>query len=239
MDRSHLSPLRSLPRFFLNLVEGTTDHYEIPPDEYRKLHDVLRLRPGSEIAVLPNDGTIVRAQFQKKVAIAIAPAEPISDPKVRATLLLALPKPDRLDTALRMATELGVQSILVFPSERTVVRWDEGKLNEKLRRMKAIAREASEVAFRGRIPEIDVRKSLADVLAEFPEALVLSEVESVANTFESAIQGKTDVEMVIGPEGGWAPREVVLIGDRARTFGPLVYRVDTAVAAACALVLAR
>ena len=43
--------------------------------------------------------------------------------------------------------------------------------------------------------------------------------------------------VVIGPEGGWAPREVALIGDRGGTLGPRVLRVDHAGLAAAAILL--
>ena len=61
--------------------------------------------------------------------------------------------------------------------------------------------------------------------------------EQMAPEIGTHIPLKGQWEVVIGPEGGWSPREVELIGDRAVTLGPRVLRVDTAAAAACALAL--
>lgn len=139
-----------------------------------------------------------------------------------------------METAIRMATEMGVAAFVLFPAERTVVRWTPDKLAGRLKRWNAIAREAAEVCYRTRLPQITTMGSLAEVLQAHPEAVVLSEGEVVLTPL--AVSGEA-VTLVIGPEGGWAPREVQAIGDRAVTLGPLVLRVDTAVAAAVGAVL--
>ncbi|WP_353805892.1 16S rRNA (uracil(1498)-N(3))-methyltransferase, partial [Acinetobacter baumannii] len=43
-----------------------------------------------------------------------------------------------------MGSELGVARFVIFPSERTVVRWDDKKREARLRRLRAIAREAAD-----------------------------------------------------------------------------------------------
>ena len=63
--------------------------------------------------------------------------------------------------------------------------------------------------------------------------MVLSEREDVERPLAKS---SDDITLVIGPEGGWAPRELELIGDRGVTLGPLVLRSDTAAAAAIAAV---
>src|SRR5690606_38795604 len=95
-------------------------------------------------------------------------------------------------------------------------------------------REASEVCFRTKLPTFSVCKDLTEVLQIYPEATVLSEVEGIPRPFPE-LESKATI--VIGPEGGWAPREFELIGDRGVTLGPRVFRVSTAVAAACSLAL--
>jgi 16S rRNA (uracil1498-N3)-methyltransferase len=144
-----------------------------------------------------------------------------------------MPKNDSLDESVRLGTEIGVHTFVVFPSDRTVVKWDEKKRQHRLRRLHAIAREAAEVSFRTRLPRIGFAHSLQEVLEANPQAQVFSEVEG---TQKSLVRSE-ETTLVIGPEGGWSPREVELIGDRAVTLGPRVLRVDTAVAAACSLTL--
>jgi 16S rRNA (uracil1498-N3)-methyltransferase len=185
--------------------------------------------------VLPNDGRLLRCEFDGREATVLAIETLHTEPKRKILLAQALPKPDKLDEVIRLGTEIGVASFLIFPSERSVVRWDAAKLQDRLRRLRTIAREAAEVSFRARLPEVDVVSSLNELLARFPRALVLSEVEGVSSTLADHLAD--EMTLVIGPEGGWAPREVALIGDRALTLGPRVLRVDTAACAAATLTL--
>lgn len=235
MDRGSVPPLRSLPRLFV--AEATpVGPFPLPKEEWDKLHHVLRLNSGAWIAVLPGDGTVLRCRLQGRQAEPVEQIALATEPTLHLTLAQALPKPDKLDEVVRMGTELGVSRFVVFPSERTVARWDEKKVADRFRRLAAIAREAAEVAFRARLPELEWRASLAEVLASEPNALVLSEQETVTNTL-TARMPEERATLVIGPEGGWAPREVAAIGDLAVTLGPRVLRVDTAAAAAIALSL--
>lgn len=227
-------PIRALPRAFVGGIEAELpESIELPNEEFKKFHDVLRLRSGAEVAILPGDGRLIRCRMEGRSVAPLEVYHPQTESSVRLTLALAYPKPDKLDESLRMATEMGVSEFILFPSRRSVVKWDEEKLKAKQRRWEAIIREAAEVSFRTHLPSLGFVKDLPSLLAAFPHAQVLSEVEGVPKTFAAA----ESPCLVVGPEGGWDPREVAEIGDRAITLGPRVLRVDTAVAAACSLAL--
>lgn len=227
-------PIRALPRaFVLGIESELPESIELPNDEFKKFHDVLRLRSGAEIAILPGDGRLIRCRMEGRSAVPLEVVAPQTESPVRLTLALAYPKPDKLDESLRMATEMGAAAFVLFPSRRSVVKWDEEKLNSKQRRWEAIIREAAEVSFRTHLPSLGFVKDLTSVLAQFPHAQILSEVEGIPRGYAAS----ESPCLVVGPEGGWDPREVAEIGDRAITLGPRVLRVDTAVAAACALAL--
>lgn len=233
--RSDLPPLRALPRAFVRgLPDPLDEPFELPAEERDKFRRVLRLNSGDLVAILPGDGRLVQCRLDGHDAVPLETFRPDTEPQRRAILALALPKPDKLEESVRMATELGVAAFWLFPSERTVVRWDERKRADRVSRLERIAREAAEVCFRTRLPEFVLFPSLAAVLEQAPTADVLSEGEGVPRPFAPAGDETT---LIIGPEGGWAPREVALIGDRAVTLGPRVLRVDTAVAAAVSLAL--
>jgi 16S rRNA (uracil1498-N3)-methyltransferase len=228
-----MTNLRSLPRLFLPGADpdGPID---LPSAEVDKLRKVLRLSSGAEIAVLPNDGTLIRCEFQSRQAIPKEVFRPETEAPLRLTVAQALPKGDKLDEIVRACTEIGVARFLLFPSERTVVRWDERKTESRVERLRTIAREAAEVSFRTRLPEFEIAKDLADVLGREPDAIVLSEVEGVSPRLR--VEGTT-ATVVVGPEGGWAKRELEAIGNRGVTLGPRVLRVDHAAASAAAILL--
>ncbi len=228
------APLRSLPRAFVTGVpDDLPAHILLPEEEYSKFYKVLRMNSGDEVAILPGDGRLIRSRLEGHNAVPTEVFHPDTEPNTELVLCLAMSKAETLEESVRMGSEMGVARFVLFPSERTIVHWDEKKRENKLRRLRAIAREAAEVSYRTRLPKISLSDSLEAVLKDHADAQVLSEVEGTAKTMK--VDASTT--LVIGPEGGWAPREVVLIGDRAVTLGPRVLRVDTAVAAACALAL--
>ena len=228
-----LPPLRALPRVF---VPGADPNgpIELPSDEVDKIRKVLRLSPGAIIGVLPDDGSIVRCDVQNKVAIPIDVHWPNVEASLKLTIAQSLPKGEKLDEIVRACTEIGAAEFILFTSERTVVKWDEKKIAERLRRLQVIAREACEMSFRTRLPVFSWAGGLKQVLADRPNAIVLSEVEGESKPL---VANGTETTVVVGPEGGWAPREVQMIGDRGVTLGPRVLRVDHAAPSAAAILL--
>lgn len=211
---------------------------EIPKEEYRKFHNVLRLSAGAHVALFPNDGSVWRAELAGHNATLLAREVLATEPARNVILAQALPKADKIDEIIRMGSELGVTEFWLFASDRTVVQWSPAKLEDKLDRMRAIAREACEVAYRGRLPLISVLPNLKSVLAKEPEAIVLSESPDAPVSLTARLKDTARAVLVIGPEGGWSPNEATLIGERATTLGPRVLRVVTAAVTACALALA-
>lgn len=226
--------LRSWPRVF---VPGANheDIIELPAEELDKLRKVLRLSPGATIGVLPNDGTLIKCELLPKAAKPLTVYKLDSEPRIEITLAQSLPKGDKLEEIVRACTEIGVTRFILFSSDRTVVRWDEKKTAERVRRLKAVCREAAEVSFRSKLPEIELAKDLKEVLEKEPNATVLSEAEGVLKQLSSCKAPK--ITLVVGPEGGWSPPEMKLIGDRGVTLGPRVLRVDHAGFAASAALL--
>ncbi|MEZ0324944.1 MAG: 16S rRNA (uracil(1498)-N(3))-methyltransferase [Fimbriimonas sp.] len=230
-----MSTPRSLPRLFIPGVIAE-EPFELPQAEIDKLRKVLRLQAGAQIAVLPNDGTLIRCEFRGREAIPLEVVRPDTEPTLQLTLAQAFPKGDKLDDIIKSCTGIGVAKFVLFPSERTVVQWDQKKLQDRLRRFQTIAREEAEVSFRSRLPAFEVAKDLKEVLTRYPDATVLSEVEGLAPKL--APQGNS-MTIVVGPEGGWSARELELIGDRGVTLGPRVLRVEHAGPAAAAVLLLR
>lgn len=233
VDLSKAIPLRSLPRIFVPGADPS-DLIVLPKPELDKLRKVLRLSPGAFIAILPNDGTLIRCELEVHTARPLEVFQPDTEPKLNLTLAQALPKGDKLDEIIRSCTEIGVSRFILFPSERTVVKWDEKKTRDRLLRLETIAREAAEVSFRTKLPTLELARDLADVLRRDPQAVVLSEVEGLGQSLKPSAEAMT---IVVGPEGGWAGRELKIIGDRGVSLGPRVLRVDHAGAAAAAILL--
>lgn len=228
-------PLRSLERFFLESADPE-EEFELPEADWKRLTKVLRLSPGAEILVLPGDGTAIRCILQHRAAVPQEVVKLRTEPALRVVLAQSLPKADKAEEIVRACTSLGVGEFVFFSSDRTVVKWDKDKEVDKTRRLQTIAQEAAEVSFRAKVPKVRFVGGLGKVFAEFPEARVLSEREDVSRPLE--VGDEKEVCLVVGPEGGWSPSEVDMIGPgRAVTLGPRVLRVEHAGAAAVAKII--
>ncbi len=228
-----MNSIRALPRIFIPGQDMSTP-FEIPKEEHLKLHNVLRLRSGAEIGVMPNDGTMWVCRIDGKLGVPIVQHRPATEPELFITVAQALPKGDKLDDIIKSCTEIGASRFVLFTGARSVVKWDEKKVGEKMRRIQALARESAELAFRMRIPTVEFRSNLDEVLAKESGIIALSEQESVTATLKA---DGTNICLVVGPEGGWAPREVEAMKDYAVTLGPRVLRAEHAGFAAVAKLL--
>lgn len=225
--------LRSLPRVFVSGADASAP-IPLPSDEVAKFRKVLRMADGEEIAVLPNDGSVVRCSLQRSSAVPVSIEWPSTEASLRLTVCQALSKGDKLDEIIRACTSLGVAEFVLFPSERSVVQWDAKKTADRLVRLNAIAREAAEVSYRTLLPTLRVCGSLREVLSLVPSVRVLSEVEGLENRL---VAGSSVSALAIGPEGGWSRPELDLIGDQALSLGPRVLRTEHAAPAAAAVLL--
>ncbi len=225
-------PLRSISRVFLPGVDADNP-FELPSAERDRFRKVLRLETGDLVGILPNDGTMVLARLDGRYAVPERRVQIDTEPARHLTLVQALPKGEKLEEIVRAGTEIGVSRFVIFPSERSVVRWDAGKIEGKLDRLSLILRESAELSFRARLPKLIWADSLDEILKEIPDLAALSEFESVA----TPLGPETDVTAVaVGPEGGWTTREHERF-TRHLTLGPRVLRTEHAGPAAAAILL--
>src|SRR5690606_38726201 len=133
--------------------------------------------------------------------------------------------------AVRMATELGVTTIRLATTERSVPRLEGGQEEKKLERLSRIALEASRQSERDRAPT---------VLAPLPLLEAAAEVDVSFDRFVAAERAtapgprvtKDGAALVVGPEGGFTEAELEAL--RALGFVPVslgttILRVSTAV----------
>ena len=153
----------------------------------------------------------------------------------------ALPKSDRSELAVELATEAGADAFVAWQAARCVARWDgAAKVDKGLRRWRAVARSAARQSRRPHIPTVDGVVSTAR--AGRPGA-VPRRRSTVLVLHESATRPLTDVPvaqadslmLVVGPEGGITDDELAALteaGAMVVRLGPTVLRTSTAAAVA-------
>ncbi|MCU1437105.1 MAG: rRNA ((1498)-N(3))-methyltransferase [Naasia sp.] len=211
--------------------------------EGRHAATVSRIRVGESVAVGDGGGTVARglveAASAAELTVRVDEVVVTPRPERRMVLVQALAKGDRDELAVQAATELGVDRIVPWQAQRSVSRWSGPKAERGRERWQSIVREAVKQSLRPWLPEVVPLAGLADVLAlAGTSAVLILEPTAVTGLADAAAAaGDRDLVLVVGPEGGVAPRELEALaaaGGTAVRLGPEVLRTSTAGPAALA-----
>jgi 16S rRNA (uracil1498-N3)-methyltransferase len=152
-------------------------------------------------------------------------------------LVVALVKRARLETIVEKAAELGARRVRLAITERTNAD------HTRVERLQAVAVEAAEQTGRLDVPAIEAPQKLEPLLAAWPadRPLMFCDEAGDAPPALAALAGRDAGPwgVLIGPEGGFSPRERALIRGLAQavpvSLGPRILRADTAAIAALTL----
>lgn len=217
--------------------------FTIDGDEGRHAATVLRLQVGERIRVGDGLGAIAEAQIisvaKNSLTCEIVQYQVISQPRIRFTVIQALPKSDRMKETIELLTEGGVTTIVPWQAERSIAQWQ----SDGLAKWQNAAREASKQSRRSVIPEIVQCISIRDFATLFADAdlaLIFHESETRALS-EILAQVSADsishVILIIGPEGGITDSEsatAIELGAKSVRMGEPIFRTAHAGVAALA-----
>lgn len=149
------------------------------------------------------------------------------------TLAQGIAANDAMDHAVRKATELGVTSIQPLVTARSAPFPAGERGDRRLLHWRQVAIAACEQCGRNRIPEISPSRPLVEWLAAWSGGGILF-VPDAERSVATLAQPAPPLALLIGPEGGFAAREVTAA--LARKFqpvhlGPRVLRTETAAVA--------
>jgi 16S rRNA (uracil1498-N3)-methyltransferase len=166
------------------------------------------------------------------------------EPAPRFVLVQALAKADRDVAAIEAATELGVDGVVPWQAERSIVIWRADRAEKSRARWAATVLAAAKQSRRSRVPTVtgvcDTAGVLALVAASAMTLLLHEEATEPLSGVELPAEG--DVLLVVGPEGGVSAAELdqlVAAGAVAVRLGSTVLRSSTAGPAALAVISAR
>jgi 16S rRNA (uracil1498-N3)-methyltransferase len=237
----------SAPLFLVDELPGV-DTYTLDGPEGRHAAAVQRLRAGEQLTLADGRGgtatAVVIAAGRDSLNVSItgrAYAQP-ADP--RLVVVQALAKGDRGELAVQAMTEAGVDEIVPWAAERSVVQWRGDRGDRAWQKWVATAREAAKQARRPWLPAVGTpgsTKAAADRLRSAAAAFVLHE-EATDRLSTVELPSAGEVVLVVGPEGGIAPAELAAFeaaGARPVRLGDTVLRTSTAGVAALAVLSAR
>jgi 16S rRNA (uracil1498-N3)-methyltransferase len=207
---------------------------------------VLRVKPGMQYDVVAGEqvhhATVEQVSAERVLFTLHERVE--ADSALPLTLVLAVFKFDRLEWAIEKATELGVASIAPVIARRTEKHLAQSA-EKRVERWRRIAREAAQQSRRSQVPQIDDPQTLKNFLSAEPRdgsRIVLAETERLAMLQDCLDSNVAQVQIAVGPEGGWAEEELSLFHEKvwqAASLGPRILRAETAAIASIAIAAAR
>jgi len=171
-------------------------------------------------------------------------------PGARLVLVQALAKGDRDELAAETATELGIDAVIPWQAERSIVRWKAERAAKAHAKWQSVVTAAAKQARRAWIPEVRgavdgaglqaavAAADLAVILHEDAVRPLRAVLEAWLATAAPVDSGPREVLLIVGPEGGISPREVTRLCDAGAVtalLGNHVLRSSTAGPAATVL----
>jgi 16S rRNA (uracil1498-N3)-methyltransferase len=259
MGRRRVSPTvnrnpRALPRFFVSpeeLAQGV-----LPDRITHQVRHVLRLQEDDLLCLLDGTGLahyVRLRQTGRELRFERLGSEPLTTELPFASVVLqALIRTEKAEQVVRLCTAAGAAQILFAPSERSLIAWDASKRQARQQRWQVIAREEAELACRARYPTVQILPDWATALENLPPPRLLldewtgapslvavvrqmgilsPEVPAAKEGAEAGV-GMTLLSLIVGPEGGFTPREreqmVRIGGCQPVSLGKRVLRTETA-----------
>ena len=191
----------------------------------------------AECVILQSDGYALDLEVQE---LRMHPA-----PSPRLTVVQGLAKGERGETAVETMTEIGVDVIVPWSAGRSIAQWKGERGAKSLAKWRSTAREAAKQARRCWWPEVAepaTTAKVAKLLAAASVPIVLHEEAELPLAGIGLPPDGQDVVLVVGPEGGITPEELMQFAEAGAApyrMGPTVLRTSTAGTAAAAVLLAR
>lgn len=215
------------------LVKNLKDSKDIILKDKELLHQfnrVLKFKPDEQIVLFDGKGTWIKCSIitlDKKECVLkkIESGVTHRNENELINLFFGIPKRNKFELILEKGTEVGVTSFNPIITDRTE------KLSVKEERAQRILIEASEQSENPNLPLLKKTLSFSKVLLKL----------NTKNTFVFHTSGEpinipdlkffSEVNILIGPEGGWSPEELEAFKDKGFTIykaGDSVLKTETA-----------
>lgn len=229
-------------RFFVH-PDSIHDNRAVLPDaESHHISTVLRLAPGSGVELFDGTGVIYQATIEtvdrRSVAVRILSVVRVPTAAAPEILLLqSLLKGKKMDMVVQKATELGIHTL-----QPLLTRYSDGQGHPQRQpdRWIRIMLEACKQCRRERPMRIaEPVDFVAMPVAAASTRLMFWEGETGVSLQPDHLAITGPIALLLGPEGGFHPREIELarkLGFQTVSLGGYVLRAETASVAAMAIV---
>src|SRR3954466_11006691 len=220
--------------FYLDNVPEVGELAVVDGDEGFHAANVRRIRPGEELDLGDGAGAMAHCVIEDvgkaRLTARVLERWTVEPTTPTVTVVQAIPKSDRSELAIELATEAGADAFVAWQAARCVARWDgQAKGDKGLRRWDAVARSAARQSRRPYIPPVTGVVSTAELVQRVRDdgatTLVLHESATVKLT-ELPLAQADSLMLIVGPEGGIAADEITALSEAGATavrLGPTVF----------------
>ena len=229
-------------RFFVEEINMKDGLCVISGSEAKHISRVLRMTKGDRFILIDGKGdrfeAIIESRHRQELLVELKQVLPVPSPSpLEICLCQALIKSRSMDYIIEKTSELGVNEILPFSSERTVVRLNKDRVLNRIKHWREIAKSAAKQADRIKPAEIFSPVSYKDLInkLEGMDALkvLLWEKEESRDLKELLKSSQPCLRFlgIVGPEGGFSQKEAAMakdIGFIPVSLGRRILRAETA-----------
>lgn len=236
------------PLFLVEREQHGGDTIVLSGREGHHAADVRRLRVGEPVQVTDGEGARLGCRVvdvaRGQVVLVVEQRTHDLAPSPRVEVAQALIKHEAADRALSGMTEVGVDVVIPWTAQRSVVSWPPDRVERGVRRWRAGVLEAAKQSGRSWVPQVRAPMDTGALTHRVAAADVALLLDGSASDpiGEVVVPAGATVLVVVGPEGGLTEdesRSLTDAGARGVHLGPTVLRSATAGTAAAAVLLSR
>ncbi len=229
-----------------DLVPGAA--YVLEGPEGRHAATVKRLRAGEQLMVADGAGRsitgFVVSAAGDRLEMTVGEVTDARTTGPRFTLVQALVKADRDEAAIEAATEIGVDTIIPWQAERSIVQWRAERAEKSRHKWVDVVRAAAKQSRRPVVPEVTELMSTTALAGRIHRACVAYVLHEEARVPLSGqpLPAAGEVIVIVGPEGGISSEELAAFsaaGAYQVRLGATVLRSSSAGPAALAILSAQ
>jgi 16S rRNA (uracil1498-N3)-methyltransferase len=229
-------------RFFVEEIRERDGHTVISGSEARHILRVLRMGRGDHFILMDGRGrrfeAVIESSGHQELLVRLERALPKPvPPPVEISLCQALLKSKAMDYLIEKSSELGVNEITPFFSERTVVKISQSMASDRARRWRGIAQGAAKQSDRMKPAEISLPVSFGELTDRWRDdgamKVILWEKEESTDLKKLLRASPPSARFIgmVGPEGGFSRTEIDMAmeaGFRPVSIGTRILRAETA-----------
>ncbi len=177
----------------------------------------------------------------EKIILDILEKSKSKELKYKINLYQGMPKSDKMEFIIEKAVELGVFSIIPVDMDFSISKFNDKNKSSKILRYNKISKSASEQSKRSIIPEVRDNMNFSEMIMSikndrfniifYENAEGIELTHKFINDLKINIVENENINIIIGPEGGFSDKEIELAKNNnvhILSLGERILRTETA-----------